>query len=78
MLGSTGDLLTGMGATAETALDLSTKTQRLAVDLASFSNYQGGAKGASEALTKAMLGERESVKALGIVISEANVKQKIA
>ncbi|MCP4147646.1 MAG: hypothetical protein GY757_07840, partial [bacterium] len=62
MLSGTGDLLTGLGMTADTAIDLSGKTQRLAVDLASFTNYSGGAAGASDALTKAMLGEREMLK----------------
>lgn len=78
MLGATGDLLSGLGTQAEVSLDLSLKTQKLAVDLASFSNFAGGAKGASDALTKAMLGERESVKALGIVITEEMVKERLA
>lgn len=77
MLSATGDLLTGLGLQGKTALDLSRRTQKLSVDLASFTNFQGGAKGASEALTKAMLGERESVKALGIVITEEMVKEQL-
>lgn len=77
MLAATGDLLTGLGVSSGAALDLSEKTQQLAVDLASFTNFSGGAKGASEALTKAMLGERESIKSLGIVITEEMVKEKL-
>jgi len=77
MLGATGDLLTGLGVMPGIALDLSEKTQQLAVDLASFTNYSGGAKGASEALTNAMLGERESIKSLGIVITEEMVKERL-
>lgn len=77
LLSATGDLLTGLGVNSEAALDLSTKTQQLAVDLASFTNFSGGAKGASEALTKAMLGERESIKSLGIVITEEMVKEEL-
>jgi len=77
MLAATGDLLTGLGMMPEVALDLSEKTQQLAVDLASFTNFSGGAKGASEALTKAMLGERESIKSLGIVITEEMVKEEL-
>jgi hypothetical protein len=77
MLGATGDLLTGLGIQSKVALSLSQRTQQLAVDLASFTNYQGGAKGASEALTKAMLGEREMVKSLGIVITEEMVKEHL-
>jgi len=78
LLGDTGDLLSGFGFTQESALDLSRQVQRLSVDLASFTNYSGGAKGASQALTKALLGERESVKQLGIAILEEDVKAKVA
>jgi len=77
MLSATGDLLTGLGLEGKAALSLSRRTQKLSVDLASFTNFSGGAKGASEALTKAMLGERESVKALGIVITEEMVKEQL-
>ncbi len=77
MLSATGDLLTGLGLEGKAALSLSRQTQKLSVDLASFTNFAGGAKGASDALTKAMLGERESVKALGIVITEEMVKEEL-
>lgn len=77
LLGDTGDLLTGFGFTAEAALDLSTEVNELAVDLASFTNYQGGAEGASAALTKALLGQAESAKSLGIVIRQDLVEAKI-
>jgi len=70
LLGDVGDILTGLGFESEVALDLAEKVNRLSVDLASFTNYAGGAKGASQALTKALLGEAESVKALGIVIRQ--------
>jgi hypothetical protein len=77
LLSATGDLLTGFGFTGESALDLSTKVNELAVDLASFTNFSGGAEGASAALTKALLGERESVKSLGISILETDVQAKV-
>lgn len=77
LLSDTGDLLTGFGFTQESALDLSTEVNKLAVDLASFTNFSGGAEGASQALTKALLGERESVKALGISILDVDVKAKV-
>ena len=77
LLADTGDLLTGFGFTGDSALSLSKQVQELAVDLASFTNFSGGAEGASQALTKALLGERESVKALGISILEEDVKAKI-
>lgn len=78
LLGDTGDILTGFGFTQKSALDLSGQVNRLAVDLASFTNFEGGAEGASKALTKALLGERESVKSLGIAILESDVKQRVS
>lgn len=77
LLSDTGDLLTGFGFTQESALNLSDQVNQLAVDLASFTNFSGGAEGASQALTKALLGERESVKALGISILETDVQAKV-
>lgn len=77
LLSATGDMLIGFGATDAEALSLSSRVQTLAVDLASFTNYSGGAKGASEALTKGLLGERESMKSLGIAINEADVQQRL-
>lgn len=74
-LATTGDLLTGLGFTQEAALDLSDQVTRLAVDLASFTDIEGGAERASAALTSALLGEREAVKSLGIAIGEADIKQ---
>ncbi|MCK5019584.1 MAG: hypothetical protein KAS32_21175, partial [Candidatus Peribacteraceae bacterium] len=77
LLSDTGDMLVGLGVAGDAALDLSLKTQKLAVDLASFTNIEGGATRASEALTKGLLGERESMKALGIVINETDVKLRL-
>ena len=70
LLGNVGDLLVGFGFTEQAALDMSVQVNSLAQDLASFSNFSGGAIGASNALTKALVGETESVKALGIVIRQ--------
>ena len=70
MLSSTGDLLIGFGFSSKAALDLSEKTAKLGIDLASFNNYAGGAEGAAEALTKGLLGETDSLKSLGIVIRQ--------
>ena len=77
LLSDTGDLLSGFKFTDKQTLELSTSVQKLASDLTSFSNFSGGAEGASQALTKALLGERESVKALGIAILEEDVKAKV-
>lgn len=70
LLSSTGDLLTGLGFQKDQAIELSNSVQELAVDLASFQNIEGGAARASEALTKAILGETEMAKSLGIVIQQ--------
>lgn len=75
LLASTADLVQGFGIGKEESLALSKNVQELAVDLASFSNFAGGAKGASQALTSALLGEREAVKALGIAITETGLKE---
>lgn len=77
LLGNTGNLLTGFGFTQESALDLSKQVTELAVDLASFTNFAGGAEGASSALTKALLGEREAAKGLGLAIQEEDVKRQV-
>ena len=69
-MGSTGDLLVGFGFTQKEALKLSKEVNELAVDLASFTNVEGGAVRASEALTRALLGERESIKSLGKAVNE--------
>ena len=76
LLGSTGDLLVGFGFTEQAALGLSDKVNRLAADLASFQNFQGGTAGASKALTKALVGETQSAKALGIVIRQNTAEYK--
>ena len=77
LLADTGDLLSGFGFQGDFALDISNQVQQLAVDLASFTNFSGGAAGASAALTKALLGERESIKSLGIAIQEADVNARV-
>jgi len=76
MLGDSGDLLTGFGFTQEAALDLSTEMNALAIDLASFTNFSGGAAGASQALSALMLGETERAKALGIVVRQDSDEYK--
>ncbi len=70
IIGDTGDLLAGFRFDQKTSLALSAQVARLSVDLASFQNYAGGAKGAALALTRAMLGETEQAKMLGIVIRQ--------
>ena len=47
MLSGTGDLLTGFGFAQDAAFDYAQQVAELGADLASFSNYSGGAKGAA-------------------------------
>lgn len=62
LLSDTGDLLVGLGLTREQALSLSKDVVKLSADVASFKNVEGGTARASNALTKALLGEREMLK----------------
>ena len=75
LLSDTGSLLVGFGFTQEEALKLSNEVNKLAVDLASFSNFSGGAEGASRILTKALLGQREALNSLDIAITETDLRQ---
>ena len=70
LLADTGDILVGFGFAEDAALDLAKQTNELAVDLASFTNIEGGAARASQALTKLLVGETEQAKALGIVVRQ--------
>ena len=76
MMSLTGDLLTGFGFSREEALKLSAQVAQLGSDIASFSNYAGGAEGATQAITKAMLGETEMAKMLGIAIKTDSEEYK--
>ncbi len=70
LIGNTGDLLVGFGFSGDSALDFSRRVNEAAADLTSFQNVEGGVEAASKALTKAILGEAESAKSLGIVIRQ--------
>lgn len=78
LLSATGDLLTGFGFSDDAALGLSNQVQELSVDLASFNNLQGGAKQASDIITKALLGERDALTTLGVKVMESDLQAKLA
>lgn len=78
LLANTGDLLAGFGFTQRQSLELSGAVQKLASDLAEFTDIEGGAERASRLLTKGLLGEREGLKALGIAINENSDEFKAA
>ena len=71
------DLLVPMGFSREEAAKLTTETVGLS---AALSEWSGGTKTAAEIasiFSKAMLGEREQMKTLGISITELDVKTKL-
>lgn len=72
--GTVGDTLKPMGLASDQALALSENMIKLAIDTASFNNVSD--EQAINAFTKALTGEREALKSLGIVINETDVKQK--
>ena len=78
LISNTGNILQGFGATADQSLQMSLQINTLAADLASFTNIEGGAERASQALTQALTGEREMAKALGIVIREDDIQARLA
>ena len=77
LLGNTGDLLKGFGATSDQALTTSLQVQELAASLAAYNGVP--VEQASKAITAALLGETEQLKTLGVVIRQADVdKQSLA
>lgn len=71
---NTGDLLIPMGFARKEAAELSVGVLNLSGAL---SEWTGGTKSAAqvnEILTKALLGEREQLKTLGVAINEADIK----
>ena len=77
LLGNTGDLLKGFGATADGALDFSLEIQQLAVDLASYNNVVGGADRVSRILTKSVLGNKDGLSELGVSLLDTDIKQEL-
>ena len=67
-----GDMATGMGINEEAAADMSIQLAGLAGDLASFKNIS--IDRAQVALTSIFNGETESLKRLGIVMTQANLE----
>lgn len=68
-----GDMGTSMGLTTEEAASMSTSLAGLAGDLSSFKNI--GIDEAMTALKGVFTGETESLKTLGVVMTETNLKQ---
>lgn len=73
-----GDLLKPMGFTAEQAGKMSTEVVGLSGALSAWSGGQTSAAEVSDILAKAMLGETDGLKALGISISQDEVNTRLA
>lgn len=71
------DLLIPMGFTRDAAAKMSTDVVGLAGALSEWSGGQKSSAEVADILSKAMLGERDGLKALGISISEEDVKQRL-
>ena len=72
------DLLVPMKFTRKEAVNMSTELVSLSGALSEWTNGQFSSKEVSKILTKALLGEREQLKTLGISISENDVKTRLA
>lgn len=76
LLATTGSVAQGIGFTQEESADLGETLTRVAADVASFSNVQGGAEPVLRAFQSALLGENEALKTYGLAISAAEVETK--
>jgi hypothetical protein len=75
---SIGDLLIPMGFARDTSAVLSTQLVGLSGALSEWTGGQRSATEVSTILTKALLGERDELKSLGVAISEEDVKTRLA
>jgi hypothetical protein len=73
--GGLSDILKPLGFATEEAFEMSQQMTQLALDVASFNNKSDAQ--VINAFTSALTGERDSLKSLGIVMSEADVKAEI-
>jgi len=73
-----GDLLIPMKFTRDEAATISTELVNLSGALSEWTGGQRSAQEVSNILSKALLGERESLKELGIAINEADVQSRLA
>lgn len=74
LISTTGAIVQGMGGTIKESADMSIAITKLAGDLASFNDIP--AAETLEALRSALVGEREPLKRLGVVLLESDVKMR--
>jgi PAS domain-containing protein len=72
------DLLIPMGFQRDAATEISLELVNLSGALSEWTGGQKSSEEVSTTLTKALLGEREELKQLGIAISDADVKARLA
>lgn len=72
------DILVPMGFQREQAAEITTQLVNLSGVLSEWSGGQRSAQEVTEILTSALTGEREQLKGLGIVISQADVDARLA
>lgn len=77
VLGSAGDIFTGMGMAGDSALDLAGQTAYLGGALSKLNPQLGSAEEATQALITATTGEREALKRWGVIIQESAVQTKL-
>lgn len=77
-LSTMADIFKKAGLSLADSLRYATDLNKQAADLEAFTNAAGGLEQTTNALTKAMLGETESAKTLGVVVLESTVKAKMA
>ena len=77
VMGSAGDIYTGMGIAAAGALDLADQTAYLGGALSKLNPQLGSASEATQALISGATGEREALKRWGVIIQETAVQQKL-
>jgi len=75
LLANTQDIITGLGATTEEGAELSKQLTVLGTDLAAFTGTE--AEEAILALTRALTGETEGLKSLGLAIKAADIDMKL-
>jgi hypothetical protein len=72
-----GDLFVPMGFARTAAADMTTEVLKLSGALSEWVGGQRSAQEVSDIITKAILGEREAIKSLGVAISEADVDSRL-
>jgi len=75
LLANTQDIITGLGATTEEGAELSKQLTVLGTDLAAFTGTD--AEESILALTRALTGETEGLKSLGLAIKAADIDMKL-